>query len=39
MAKGSYAPPRANMKGDTKSLVVAAIHKGCPSSSARIKKG
>lgn len=37
--KKPYAPPRAKMKGDTKTLVVAAIHKGCPSSSSRAKKG
>lgn len=34
-----YSPPSAKMKGDTKALVVAAVHKGCPSSSARSKKG
>jgi hypothetical protein len=37
--KKKYIPPRSKMKGDTKSLVVAAVHKGCPSSTARIKKG
>ena len=37
--KKKYVSPRARKKGDTKSLVVAAIHKGCPSSSARTKKG
>jgi hypothetical protein len=38
MAKKKYVPPRTKMKGDTKSLVVAAIHKGCSSSSARANK-
>ena len=37
--KKVYTPPKAKMKGDTKRLVVAAIHKGCPSSAARVKKG
>ena len=39
MEEKNYIPPRAKMKGDTKSLVVAAVHKGCSSSSARTKKG
>jgi len=39
MAKKKYAPPRTKMKGNTKSLVVGAIHKGCPSSAGRFKKG
>lgn len=37
--KKIYIPPKAEMKGDTKSLIIAAIHKGCPSSSSRTKKG
>ena len=34
-----YVPPKAIAKGDTKNLIVGAIHKSCPSSSARAKKG
>lgn len=34
-----YVKPGVKMKGNTKTLVVAAIHKGCPTSSARTKKG
>lgn len=39
MAKKKYVAPRAKMKGNTKMLVIAAIHKGCPSSAAKSKKG
>ena|GEM_PF-2012539 len=31
--------PTVIKKGDTTNVVVAAIHKGCPSSSGRSKKG
>ncbi|MFA4890053.1 MAG: hypothetical protein WC587_00240 [Candidatus Paceibacterota bacterium] len=34
-----YVPPKAEAKGNTKNLVVGAIHKSCSSSSARVKKG
>lgn len=37
--KKEYVPPKAKMKGNTRHLIVGAIHKSCPSSSARVKKG
>jgi hypothetical protein len=39
MAKKIYSPPKTKMVGNTKQLIVAAIHKGCNSSAARSKKG
>ena len=39
MAQKKYVQPRAKMKGNTKLLVVGAIHKGCSSGSSRFKKG
>jgi len=39
MAMKKYVRPRAKTKGNTSLLVVAAIHKGCPSTSSRFKKG
>jgi hypothetical protein len=39
MAEKRYVPPAVKMQGNTKLLIVAAIHKGCPSSSAKSKKG
>jgi len=37
--KKSYAKPSARKRGSTKLVIVAAIHKGCSSSTARNKKG
>jgi hypothetical protein len=34
-----YEKPKAIQRGTTKHLIVAAIHKGCPSSGGRTKKG
>jgi hypothetical protein len=34
-----YVSPKAKVKGNTKHLIVGAIHKSCPSSSAGVKKG
>jgi len=39
MIKKKYVRPQARMRGDTKLLIVAAIHKGCPSTTSRFKKG
>jgi hypothetical protein len=37
--KKQYISPKIKAKGNTKHLIVGAAHKGCPSSSARVKKG
>jgi len=39
MKKKIYVPPRIEKKGDTKNIVIAAVHKGCSSSTAKAKKG
>lgn len=38
MAK-KYTPPKILKKGNTKLVIVATVHKGCSSSSAKSKKG